>query len=187
MTQVTQFLDELSRGDERAADRLLEAVYHELRRLAARQLANEGPSPTLQATALVHEAWMRLVGDEERRDWKSRRYFFGACAQAMRRILVERARSKARLKRGGDRERIELEEAEPADAPRSIDLLALDEALAKLAAEDPAKAELVQLRFFAGLTLEQSAEALGVSKATADRYWAYARAFLYHEVEGRSR
>jgi RNA polymerase sigma factor (TIGR02999 family) len=184
VTDITSFLDQLAEGDEHAAERLLDVVYSELRLLAQAKLAREAPGHTLQPTALVHEAWLRLVGDEKP-DFKSRRYFFGACAEAMRRILVERARSKARLKHGGDRERVELEDV-PGDEPlATIDLLALDEALTKLAAEDPQKAELVQLRFFAGLTLDQVAETLELSPATVDRHWAYARAFLYHEVQGR--
>ncbi len=185
MSDITRHFEQLAGGDERAAERLLDVVYAELRALAAAKLAQEAPGHTLQPTALVHEAWMRLAGDE-RRDWKSRRYFFGACAEAMRRILVERARAKGRLKRGGDRERVELEDVAGEDPLAALDLLALDEALAKLAAEDPDKAELVKLRFFAGLTLDQVAATLGVSPATADRHWAYARAFLYHEVHGDS-
>jgi len=183
MTEITRYLDRLGEGDEHAAEHLLDVVYAELRMLATAKLAREAPGHTLQPTALVHEAWLRLVGDE-RPDWKSRRYFFGACAEAMRRILVERARKKGRLKHGGDRERVELPDL-PQDEPlATIDLLALDEALQKLAAEDEAKAELVKLRFFAGLTLDQVAKTLGVSPATVDRHWAYARAFLYHEIQG---
>ncbi len=183
MCEITHFLDQLADGDEHAAERLLEVVYAELRMLATAKLAQEAPGHTLQPSALVHEAWLRLVGDE-RRDWKSRRYFFGACAEAMRRILVESARKKARLKRGGDRERVELEDL-PTDEPlATIDLLALDEALAKLTEEDAAKAELVKLRFFAGLTLDEVANTLDISPATADRHWAFARAFLYHEIHG---
>ena len=183
MSEITIFLDRLAEGDERAAGRLLDLVYAELRLLATAKLAKEAPGHTLQPTALVHEAWLRLVGDE-RRDWKSRRYFFGACAEAMRRILVESARKKARLKHGGGRERVELEDLTTEEPLATIDLLALDEALAKLTDEDGAKAELVKLRFFAGLTLDQVAETLDVSPATADRHWAYARAFLYHEIHG---
>ena len=184
MSEITLFLDQLADGDEHAAERLLDVVYAELRMLATAKLAHEPPGHTLQPTALVHEAWLRLVGDE-RRDWKSRRYFFGACAEAMRRILVESARKKARLKHGGDRERVELEDLSTTEEPlATIDLLALDEALAKLAEEDGAKAELVKLRFFAGLTLDQVAKTLDISPATADRHWAYARAFLYHEIHG---
>ncbi len=183
MSEITRFLDQLADGDEHAAERLLDVVYAELRMLASAKLAQEAPGHTLQPTALVHEAWLRLVGDEGR-DWKSRRYFFGACAEAMRRILVESARKKARLKHGGDRERIELEDLPTEEPLATIDLLALDEALAKLTEEDAAKAELVKLRFFAGLTLDQVAKTLDVSPATADRHWAYARAFLYHEIHG---
>ena len=183
MSEITRFLDQLADGDEHAAERLLDVVYTELRTLAKAKLAQEAPGHTLQPTALVHEAWLRLAGDE-RHDWKSRRYFFGACAEAMRRILVESARKKARLKSGGDRERVELEDLSTEEPLASIDLLALDEALAKLTGEDAPKAELVKLRFFAGLTLDQAAKTLGISPATADRYWAYARAFLYHEIRG---
>jgi len=181
MTEITRLIEDASGGDGRAAERLLEAVYGELRRLASARLARERPGQTLQATALVHEAWLRLAGDG-REDWKSRGYFFAAAAEAMRRILVERARARARLKRGGDVERVDLEEVQPIVLPESIDLLALDEALTKLAREDPRKAKLVELRYFTGLTLDQAARALDISPATADRYWAYARAFLYHEV-----
>ena len=183
MSEITHFLDQLADGDEHAAERLLDVVYAELRVLASAKLAQEAPGHTLQPTALVHEAWLRLVGDE-RRDWKSRRYFFGACAEAMRRILVESARKKARLKHGGGRERVELEDLQAEEPLATIDLLALDQALAKLAEEDGAKAELVKLRFFAGLTLDQVARTLDLSPATADRHWAYARAFLYHEIHG---
>ncbi len=182
MPEITRFLDQLADGDEHAAERLLDVVYAELRMLATAKLAQEAPGHTLQPTALVHEAWMRLVG-EEQRDWKSRRYFFGACAEAMRRILIESARKKARLKHGGDRERVELEDLPTEESLATIDLLALDEALAKLAEEDGMKAELVKLRFFAGLTLDQVAKTLDVSPATADRHWAFARAFLYHEMQ----
>jgi len=182
MTEVTRILDQLSGGDRHAADQLLGAVYGELRKLASDKLAREAPGQTLQPTALVHEVYLRLVGDENR-DWKSRGYFFAACAEAMRRILVERARSKGRLKRGGDRERIDLDHAEPVVMPDSIDLIALDEALDKLAAQDETKAKLVKLRYFTGLTLEDAARALDISRATADRHWAYARAWLFDEIK----
>jgi len=183
MTDITYFLDQLASGDEHAEQRLLDVVYAELRMLATAKLAKEAPGHTLQPTALVHEAWLRLAGDEST-DWKSRRYFFGACAEAMRRILVESARKKARLKHGGDRERVELEDLASEGPLATLDLLALDEALAKLTAEDEPKAELVRLHFFAGLTLEQAAKTLDISPATADRHWAYARAFLFHEMGG---
>lgn len=183
MTDVTRYLDQLGQGDEHAAERLLDLVYAELRALAAGKLAREAPGHTLQPTALVHEAWMRLAGDEPR-DWKSRRYFFGACAEAMRRILVERARKKARPKHGGDRRREELHDVAGEPPTDTVDVLELDRALVKLAAEDPRKAVLVQLRYFAGLTLDQAAATLDVSRATAHRDWAYARAFLYRELRG---
>ena len=182
MSDITQYLEQLSGGDEHAADRLLDLVYAELLLLATAKLANEAPGQTLQPTALVHEAWMRLVGDE-RQDWKSRRYFFGACAEAMRRILIEAARKKGRLKRGGDRERVALESLEEnRHEGEQVDLLALEEALTALTLEDPAKAELVRLRFYAGLTLDQVAKTLGISPATADRHWAFAKAYLYAKI-----
>ncbi len=181
--EITEYLAQLADGDEHAANRLLDVVYAELRTLAAAKLAREAPGHTLQPTALVHEAWMRLVGDDAP-DFKSRRYFFGACAEAMRRILVDRARKKARLKHGGGRERVELEDVSAEEPLATIELIALDDALEKLAREAPDKAELVKLRYFAGLTLDQVAETLGVSPATVDRHWAYARAFLFHEVSG---
>lgn len=183
MTDITHFLDQLADGDDNAAERLLDVVYGELRQLAQAKLSKEAPGHTLQPTALVHEAWMRLAGDE-RRDWKSRRYFFGACAEAMRRILVESARKKARLKHGGDRERVELEDLAGEQPLANLDLVALDEALQKLAREDETKADIVKLHFFAGLTLDQVAHTLELSPATVDRYWAYTRAFLYHELHG---
>ena len=182
MTEVTRILDQLSNGDERAEDRLLGAVYGELRKLASDKLARETPGQTLQATALVHEVYLRLVGGENR-DWKSRGYFFAACAEAMRRILVERARHKGRLKRGGDLERVDLDHAEPIQLPDSVDLIALDEALEKLAARDETKANLVKLRFFTGLTQEDAARALDISRATADRHWTFAKAWLYDEIK----
>ncbi len=184
MREITEFLDQLAGGDEKAAQGLMDLVYLELRQLAQAKLAQEGPGHTLQPTALVHEAWMRLVGSGQK-DWKSRRYFFGACAEAMRRILVESARRKHRLKHGGDRERVELEDFSQEQPLDTIDMLSLDEALAKLASEDESKAEIVRLRFFAGLTLDQVAETLELSPATIDRHWAYARAFLFHEIQGR--
>ncbi len=187
MTDVTRYLEGLRSGDEHAAERLLETVYAELRALARQKLGREAAGHTLQPTALVHEAWLRLVGDEAP-DWKSRRYFFGACAEAMRRILVERARKRQARKRGGDHARLELEDLAELgeDEPLAqLDLVALDGALERLAAEDPRKAELVKLRFFCGLTLDEAAEALELSPATVDRHWAFARAFLYHEIHGR--
>ncbi|MEX0614081.1 MAG: ECF-type sigma factor [Pirellulales bacterium] len=183
MTDVTQILSEIERGDPVAADRLLQLVYDELRRLAAAKLANEKPGQTLQATALVHEAYIRLVDVENVPRWDGRRHFFAAAAECMRRILIDNARRRETQKRGGGWQRQELEVVtapEPDD-----DLLALDEALKKLAAKDPLKAKLVELRYFAGLTGEEAAEVLSISPTTADRHWAYARAWLQAEVRGR--
>jgi RNA polymerase sigma factor (TIGR02999 family) len=186
MSDVTGLLNAIDQGDPQAASRLLPLVYAELRRLAAQKLAQEAPGQTLDATALVHEAYLRLVGDGSERQWDSRGHFFTAAAEAMRRILVDNARRKRSRKHGGGRTRQELDEAHlPAPQPRD-DLLALDEALHKLAAKDRTKAELVQLRYFAGLTLEQAAQVLGISRTTADRYWAYAKAWLHQELTGNA-
>lgn len=184
MTDVTRILNAIERGDAKATDELLPLVYEELRILAAQKLSHEPPAQTLQATALVHDAYIRLVGDEPQ-SWRSRGHFFAAAAEAMRRILVESARRKKRLKRGGNRQRIDLENADLTVCGPCDDLIALHEALEKLAAIDPVKAELVKLRFFAGLTGEQAALALGISHNTADRYWAYARSWLHLEIVGR--
>jgi RNA polymerase sigma factor (TIGR02999 family) len=181
MGDVTRILANLKKGDRQAADELLKAVYDELRRLAANRIAKERPGQTLQATALVHEAYLRLLGDEKAR-WDNRGHFFAAAAEAMRRILVEAARRKGRIKHGGGRQRQELYEADYIEVPTDIDLVALDEALEKFAREDSVKAQLVKLRYFTGLTVEQAGEILGISRATADRYWQYARAWLYHEI-----
>ena len=181
MSNVTQILEAVKRGDDRATDRLLTAVYEELRRLARSKLAHERPGQTLQATALVHEAYLRLVGDVQA-DWENRGHFFAAAAEAMRRILVEQARRKARRKHGGGRRRLEFDEADFVVLPDSTNLLALDEALGKFDRQDRVKAQLVKLRYFAGLTVEQAGQMLGISRATADRYWTYARAWLYHEI-----
>jgi RNA polymerase sigma factor (TIGR02999 family) len=184
MSDVTRILSAIEHGDAGAAEQLLPLVYEELRKLAAQKMAQEAPGQTLQATALVHEAYLRLVEADTAAHWNSRGHFFAAAAEAMRRILIERARGKARGKRGGDRRRVDLDLVEPAaDVPRD-DLLALDEALAKLERKDPRKAALVKLRFFAGLTNEQAAAALGISPSTADNDWAYARAWLRLEVAG---
>lgn len=169
----------------KSARELLPMVYDELRRLAAQRLAKEAPGQTLQATALVHEAYMRLVGGDPERPWDGRGHFFAAAAEAMRRVLVENARRRGRLKRGGNRARVDLDAAQPAAPEADGDLIALDEALTMLSAKDPVKAELVQLRVFAGLTLAEAAEILGLSTSTADRYWAYARAWLRVEIAGR--
>ncbi|KPL21842.1 MAG: RNA polymerase subunit sigma [Phycisphaerae bacterium SM1_79] len=181
MTDVTRILNAIEKGDAKAADELLPLVYEELRILAAQKMAKELPGQTLQATALVHEAYLRLVG-EDTEGWKSRGHFFGAAAEAMRRILVERARMKQRIKHGGEHHRIEMEQFECIAEQPSEELLALDEALSKLSEQEPLKANLVKLRYFAGLTAEQAAEVLNIAKATADRYWAYARAWLFNEI-----
>lgn len=184
MDDVTRILAALEAGDGAAAERLMETVYHELHRLAAAKLSRERVDLTLQPTALVHEAWLRLAGDSMP-SWDNRRHFFAAAAEAMRRILVERARRRRRLKHGGAFGRQPLDEVEVTSPDgASIDLIALDEALGKLAEEDARKARLVELRYFAGLSIPEAAKVLGISKATADRWWAYARAFLFHEVSG---
>lgn len=182
MTPISQVLSAIERGDAQAASELLPLVYHELRGLAARKLARERDEQSLQPTALVHEAYLRLVGTAGPQGWGGRAHFFAACAEAMRRILVERARRRRRLKRGGGRRRLSLDGVDPAGAAPSLDLLALDEALTHLAEEDPHKARLVELRYFAGLSLEEAAGCLGVSRATASRAWTYARAWLYERL-----
>jgi len=181
MSDVTRILNAIERGDEKATDELLPLVYEQLRVLAAQRLSRETPGQTLQATALVHEAYLRLVGDEPR-SWDNRGHFFAAAAEAMRRILIDNARRKRSDKHGGRRHRLGLTGVEPVAEQASEDLLALDEALEKLAATDVGKAELVKLRYFAGLTLEQAAEALGMSRSIAYENWAYARAWLRAEI-----
>jgi RNA polymerase sigma factor (TIGR02999 family) len=184
MSEVSRLLDAAVAGDRAAAADLLPVVYDELRKLAAVRLAAESPDQTLQATALVHEAYLRLVGSADGARWDGRGHFFAAAAEAMRRILVDAARRKATLKHGGDLDRLELEpDLAAAGEPRE-DLVALDEALDRLAAEDPLKAELVKLRYFAGLSLSEAATALGLSERTAGRHWAFARAWLRRAVEG---
>jgi RNA polymerase sigma factor (TIGR02999 family) len=182
LSDITQILAQIESGDPSAAERLLPLVYDELRQLAAQKLAHERPGHTIQATALVHEAFLRLFGPRKQPSWESRNHFFGAAAEAMRRVLVEKARRKRRLKRGGDYERVNLDDVDIAIEGPTEDIIALDEALAKLAELHPEKAELVKLRYFAGLTVAEAAAALGISPSTADRYWAYARAWLYREV-----
>jgi RNA polymerase sigma factor (TIGR02999 family) len=179
MNEVTRILSDVEQGDPHAAKQLLPLVYEELRKLAAQRLAQEKPGQTLQATSLVHEAYLRLVDVEKAQHWDSRGHFFAAAAEAMRRILVESARRRRSEKHGGRLQRIDFEEAQSLAEPPAEDLLALDEALDQLAAEDPAKAELVKLRCFAGLSHQDAAQALGISRATADRYWAYAKSWLY--------
>jgi RNA polymerase sigma factor (TIGR02999 family) len=185
MNRVTRILAQIESGDPSAAHELLPLVYNELRALAAAKLAQEKPGQTLQATALVHEAYVRLVGqaDGEPQKWNSRGHFFLAAAESMRRILIDNARRKLSQKHGGGREREELDAI--AGPEPDEDLLALDEALQKLAAHDPAKARLVELRYFAGLTGDEAAKVLGISPTTADRHWAYARVWLQAEIRGR--
>jgi RNA polymerase sigma factor (TIGR02999 family) len=182
MSEVTRILLEIEQGDPRAAERLLPLVYHELRQLAAQRLAREKPGQTLQATALVHEAYLRLVGGGEARPWNSRGHFFAAAAEAMRRILVESARRKQTDKHGGGRPRVDLPEDLAAPEARWDDLVALDEALSRLEEHDPEAARLVKLRYFAGLSHQDAAEALGLSRGAADRLWALARAWLFRQL-----
>lgn len=179
---VTRILSQIESGDPAAAEQLLPLVYDELRKLAAARLSQERPGETLQGTALVHEAYVRLVDTEKAQHWNSRGHFFGAAAEAMRRIIVEHARHRGRLKRGGQRQRVDLDSACSIQEPPALDILALDEALTKLAVIAPVKAELVKLRFFAGLTMPQAAEALGLSLATVERYWTFAKAWLHSEL-----
>jgi RNA polymerase sigma factor (TIGR02999 family) len=175
-------LEAAQAGDEKAADELLPLVYQELRKLATHKMANESPGQTLQPTALVHEAWLRLAGKDNPK-FQGRAHFFGAAAEAMRRILIERARRKRRQRHGGDQQRVDFEEAEIAGTTDDDELLAIHEALDKLAAQHEKHAELVKLRFFVGMTIEETAEAMGISKPTADRYWAYAKAWLHNEIQ----
>lgn len=182
MTDVTQILSQIEQGDPSAAEHLLPLVYDELRQLAAAKLQHEKPGQTLQATALVHEAYLRLVDAEKSEHWNSRGHFFGAAAEAMRRILVESGRRKKRLKHGGDHQRQNVEIVEPTVDGLDSDVLAIDEALTKFAEGHPKKASLVKLRFFAGLTLAEAASALELPIATADRHWKYSRAWLAREL-----
>jgi RNA polymerase sigma factor (TIGR02999 family) len=182
MSDVTRILSAIEQGDPHAAEELLPLVYEELRKLAAQRLTGEAPGQTLQATALVHDAYLRLVDVDRVQHWDSRGHFFAAAAEAMRRILIDNARRKRRPKHGGDRRRIDLDAAASVVDPPADDFLALDEALTKLAAEEPIKANLVKLRFFAGLPLPEAARLLGLSTRTAERYWTYARVWLYAEL-----
>jgi RNA polymerase sigma factor (TIGR02999 family) len=186
MSEVTRVLSAIQGGDPHAAEQLLPLVYDELRKLAAQRLAQENPGQTLEATALVHEAYIRLVDVDNVQHWDSRGHFYSAAAEAMRRILVEQARRKGRVCHGGGRKRLNLDRLDPADQVLSNDLLAVDEALERLAAEDATVALVVKLRYFAGLTIEQTASALGISVRTANRHWAFARAWLYEQLSGQS-
>ncbi len=184
MSEVTRVLEAIARGESAAARDLLPLVYAELRRLAACKMAQEPPGQTLQATALVHEAWLRLAGNDSGPLWQSRAHFFGAAAEAMRRILIDSARRKHALRHGGGQERVDLETAQIAAPSSDEELLEVHEALERFARADPAKAELVKLRYFVGLTIPEAAEALGISEPTAKRWWTYARAWLYREIRG---
>jgi RNA polymerase sigma factor (TIGR02999 family) len=182
MADVTEILNAIEQGDAHAAEQLLPLVYDGLRKLAARKLAHEKPGQTLQATALVHEAYLRLVDEEKVRQWESRGHFFAAAAEAMRRILVDSARRRGAQKRGARLQRIDLPDLAEPSTDNPTDLLALDEALSKLEALHPQKAQVVMLRFFAGCTLEETAQMLGISRATAQRHWAFARAWLFGQL-----
>jgi RNA polymerase sigma factor (TIGR02999 family) len=184
MSELTRILSALEQGDPHAAEQLLPLVYDELRQLAAQKLSQEKPGQTLQATALVHEAYLRLVDVEQAQLWNSRGHFFAAAAEAMRRILVENARRKQADKRGGGRQRVSLDAADAGSPPPDDDLLAIDEALTRLAAEDPQAARLIQLRYFAGLSIEDAAAMVGVSRSTAYEHWSYARVRLRCLLQG---
>ena len=182
MSDVTRILESIEHGDPKAADELLPLVYGELRKLAASRMANEAPNQTLQATALVHEAWLRLVGNSEPK-FENRAHFFAAAAEAMRRILIDKARRKKAVRHGGDQQRVDLEDVEAVAPDNDEELLAVNEALDKLAAQNQIEAELVKLHYFVGMTLEEAAEVLGISARTADNYWAHARAWLFREIK----
>lgn len=184
MTEVTQILNQIEQGDPSAAEQLLPLVYDELRKLAAAKLVQEKPGQTLQATALVHDAYLRLVDTNKSQHWDSRGHFFAAAATAMRRILIDRARRKQRRIHGGGRRRLEFNPDLVEIPVQDDELLDLDEALTKFAEQDPVKSKLVELRYFAGLTRDQAAEVLGISPKTADRYWVYARAWIRREMDG---
>jgi len=183
VSDVTQILNAIDAGDPKAGEQLLPLVYDELRKLAMHKMAQERPGQTLQATALVHEAWLRLVGADDQEVWNSRSHFFGAAAEAMRRILVDRARKKDRVRHGGGLERVDMEHVTVATEDNDDTVLAIHEALEKLALESPQKAEIVKLRYFTGLEHAEIAEALGISEPTVRRHWAYARSWLYAELK----
>lgn len=184
MSEVTLILERAQRGDPKAAEELLPLVYEELRRLAAHKMANEAAGHTLQPTALVHEAWLRLVGYQNQK-WVGRAHFFGAAAEAMRRILIDRARRKHAARHGGEHQRVDIQEMDLASPIQDEQLLAVSDALDKLTAEHKAEAELVKLRFFVGLTIDEAAEVLGIAPRTAKYYWTHARAWLYREIHGQ--
>lgn len=183
MSNVTQILNAIEHGDAQAAGELLPLVYEELRKLAAHKMSSEMPGQTLQPTALVHEAWLRLVGKDGQAQFKSRAHFFGAAAEAMRRILIENARRKSAQRHGGGQQRVDIQDVDIAAEADNDELLAINEALEKFAARDQPKAELVKLRYFVGLTIEEAAEILGISQPTAKRHWNYARAWLHAEIK----
>ena len=185
MSDVTRILNDIERGDATAAQDLLPLVYEELRKLAAAKMASESPGQTLQPTALVHEAWLRLTGDEYKQ-WDGRAHFFGAAAEAMRRILVDNARRKKALRHGGGQQRLNIQDVDIPGALEDDQLLALNDALDRLVARDQPKAELVKLRYFSGMTIEEAARVLGISEPTAKRWWAYARAWLFSEIQTAS-
>lgn len=182
MSDLTRILQAMESGEAQAAEKLLPLVYEELRKLAAAKMAHESPNQTLQPTALVHEAWLRLTGDENVK-WEGRGHFFGAAAEAMRRILIDNARRKRALRHGGGQQRVDIEEVEIAALAKEDELLAMNEALEKFAAVDREKAELVKLRYFVGLTIEEAAAVLNISTPTAKRWWAYSRAWLYQKIQ----
>lgn len=183
MSDVTQILNAIERGDAHAADELLPLVYEELRKLATHKMSNEQPGQTLQPTALVHEAWLRLVGKDSPAQFNSRGHFFGAAAEAMRRILIENARRKSAQRHGGGQQRVDIQEVDVAAEAGDAELIAINDALEKLALQDKPKAELVKLRYFVGLTIEEAAGILGISQPTAKRHWNYARAWLHAEIK----
>ena len=185
MHDVTCILSAIEQGDPHAAEQLLPLVYDELRKLAGQKMAQEAPGQTLQATGLVHEAYLRLVDVDKAQHWNSRGHFFAAAAEAMRRILIDTARRKGRVKRGGDRKRVDLDDADVVSMAAPDELLVIDEAIAKLAVEDPQAAQLVRLRYFAGLPVEEAAELTGLSRSSAYEHWSYARAWLHCELYGQ--
>ena len=184
MSDITRILESIEHGDPKAADELLPLVYGELRKLAASRMANEAPNQTLQPTALVHEAWLRLVGNDNPQ-FANRAHFFSAAAEAMRRILIDKARRKKAVRHGGDQQRVDIEGVEVAAPNGDDELLAVNEALDKLATQNKVEAELVKLRYFVGMTIDEAAEVLGISARTADNYWSHARAWLFREIKGQ--